>query len=49
MALDAAETLIDNRHFDEARALLDAARDLARSKGRPWTARKAQELLDGLG
>ena len=30
MALDAAETLIDNRHFDQARPLLEAARDLAR-------------------
>ena len=48
MALDAAETLIDNRHLDEARPLLHAARDLARSNGRPWTARRAQELLDGL-
>ena len=49
MALDAAETLIDNRHLDQARPLLDAARDLARSNGLPWTARRAQELIDGLG
>ena len=49
MALDAAETLIDNRHLDQARPLLDAARDLARSHGLPWTARRAQELIDGLG
>ncbi len=49
MALDAAETLIDNRHLDQARPLLEAARDLARSHGLPWTARRAQELIDGLG
>jgi hypothetical protein len=48
IALDAAETQIDNRHFDQARPLLYAARDLSRSNGRPWTARRAQELLDGL-
>ena len=49
MALDAAETLIDNGHLDEARPLLHAARDLAQANGLPWTARRAQELLDGLG
>ncbi len=49
MALDAAETLIDNRHFDQARPLLEAARDLAQSNGLPWTARRAQELLYRLG
>ena len=42
MALDAAETLIDNRHFDQARPLLEAARDLAHSNGLPWTARRAR-------
>jgi tetratricopeptide (TPR) repeat protein len=47
MALDAAETLIDNRHLDEARPLLHAARDLARANGLRWTARRAQSLLDG--
>lgn len=47
-ALDAAETLIDNRHHEQARPLLDAARDLARSAGLPWTERRARELLDGL-
>lgn len=47
-ALDAAETLIDNRHYDQARPLLDAARDLARSAGLPWTERRAREWLDGL-
>jgi tetratricopeptide (TPR) repeat protein len=49
MALDAAETLIDNGHSDQARPLLEAARDLARSNGLSWTARRAQELLDRLG
>lgn len=47
-ALDAAETLIDNRHYDQARRLLDAARDLARSAGLLWTERRARELIDGL-
>ena len=49
MALDAAETLIDNRHLDQARPLLDAARDLAQSNGLPWTARRAQELTRRAG
>ena len=49
MALDVAETLIDNGHFDQARPLLEAARDLAQSNGLPWTARRAPELLDRLG
>ncbi len=48
-ALDGAETLIDNNHIDEARLLLHAARELARANGLPWTARRAQALLDGLG
>ncbi len=48
MALDAAETLIDNRHLDEARPLLHAARDLAHEHGLRWTARRAKGLLDGL-
>ncbi len=47
-ALDAAETLIDNRHHDQARPLLDAARDLARSAGLPWTELRARELIHGL-
>jgi tetratricopeptide (TPR) repeat protein len=47
MALDGAETLIDNRHLDQARSLLHVARDLAHSKGLRWTARRAQSLLDG--
>lgn len=47
MALDGAETLIDNVHVDAARPLLHAARDLASEHGLPWTARRAQSLLDG--
>ncbi len=47
-ALDAAETLIDNHHHDQARPLLEAASDLARSNGLPWTGRRARELLDAL-
>jgi hypothetical protein len=48
MALDGAETLIDNRHLDAARSLLHAARDLAREHDLRWTARRAQKLLDGV-
>jgi tetratricopeptide (TPR) repeat protein len=48
MALDGAETLIDNRHFDEARPLLHTALDLSQANGLRWTARRAQALLDGL-
>jgi hypothetical protein len=47
IALDGAETLIDNRHLDEARPLLHAALDLAREHGLRWTARRAQSLLGG--
>ena len=47
MALDAAETLIDNRHFDQARPLLEAARDLAQSNGLPWTARRRRSCSTG--
>jgi tetratricopeptide (TPR) repeat protein len=46
MALDAAETLLDNGHLDQARSLLDTARGLARSTGRRGIERRAQELLD---
>ena len=46
--MDAAETLIDNGHFDEAWPLLNAARNLARSNGLRWIVRRAQELLDAL-
>jgi tetratricopeptide (TPR) repeat protein len=48
LALDGAETLIDNSHLDQARPLLDTARDLARSTGRRWIERRAEELLDRL-
>ena len=48
MALDAAETLLDNGHLAQAESLLDTARDLARSAGLPWIERRAQELLDRL-
>jgi hypothetical protein len=46
LALDAAETLLDNGHVDQGESLLNTARDLARTTGRPWIARRAQELLD---
>jgi predicted Zn-dependent protease len=46
LALDGAETLLDNGHLDQARSLLDQARDLARSTGRSWIERRALELLD---
>lgn len=46
IALDAALTLIDNQHLDQARPLLHRARDLARAFGRPWIARHAQALID---
>lgn len=48
-ALDAAETLLDNGDIDDARRLLHAARDLARGQGLPWTLRRAEDLLQGLG
>lgn len=48
LALDAAETLIDNGHLDQAKPVLDTARDLARSTGRRWIERRAQDLLDRL-
>jgi hypothetical protein len=47
MALDGAETLIDNGHLDDARPLLLASRDLASEHGLRWTARRAQALLNG--
>jgi hypothetical protein len=47
-ALDGAETLLDNRHLDQARSLLTTSRDLAQANGLRWTARRAQERLDGL-
>jgi hypothetical protein len=49
LALDAAETLLDNGHLDQARSLLATARDLARATGRRWIEERARELLDRLG
>jgi tetratricopeptide (TPR) repeat protein len=49
IALDGAETLIDNGHLDEAGPLLHAARELALVNGLLWTVRRAEDLLDGLG
>ena len=46
LALDGAETLLDNGHLDEARSLLIDARELARSAGRTWIERRARELHD---
>ena len=48
IALDGAETLLDNRHLDEARRLLHAARYLAKANGLPWTVGRAEGLLAGL-
>jgi hypothetical protein len=48
LALDGAETLLDNGHLDQARSLLDQALNLARSAGRRWIEQRAQEILDRL-
>jgi len=48
LALDAAETMLDNGHRDQAESLLIAARDLAHRSGRRWIARRAQQLFDHL-
>jgi hypothetical protein len=48
-ALDAAETLLDNGHLDQARSLLFTACDLARATGRRGIGHRAQALLDRLG
>jgi tetratricopeptide (TPR) repeat protein len=45
LALDAAETLLDNGHLDQARSLLATARDLARATGRRGIERRAREFL----
>jgi tetratricopeptide (TPR) repeat protein len=45
LALDGAETLIDQGHAEEAEPLLIMARDLARKTGKRWIARRAQQLL----
>jgi hypothetical protein len=44
-ALDAAETMLDNGHHDEAEPLLRTARDLAHRTGRPSIERRAGQLL----
>ncbi len=48
LSLDAAETMLDNGHLDQAESLLIAARDLARRSGRSWIERRAQHLLEHL-
>jgi tetratricopeptide (TPR) repeat protein len=50
LALDAAETMLDNGHLDQAKPLLIMASDLARRQGRQWhwIERHAQEWLDRL-
>jgi tetratricopeptide (TPR) repeat protein len=45
-ALDAAESLLDNGHIDQARSLLETALELARSANRRGIERRAKELLD---
>jgi tetratricopeptide (TPR) repeat protein len=45
LALDGAETLIDNGYTDEAEPLLVVARDLAGKTGQRWIERQAQKLL----
>lgn len=48
IALDGAETMLDNRHLDDARRLLHAARYLGLANELPWTVRRAEALLHGL-
>jgi tetratricopeptide (TPR) repeat protein len=48
LALDAAETMLDNGHQDEAESLLRTAGDLARRTGNWAIARRARELQKGL-
>jgi len=48
LALDAAETMLDNGHRDQAESLLIAARNLARRFGRRWIERRAQQLFEHL-
>jgi tetratricopeptide (TPR) repeat protein len=49
LALDAAETLLDNGYQEHARPLLLRARDQARRAGDAQTARRAQALVDHVG
>jgi len=48
LALDAAETLLDNGQVDQAKVLLVMAGDRARSSGRKWIERRTHRLLDRL-
>lgn len=45
LALDGAETLIDQGYLKEAEPLLILARDLARKARRPWIERRAEKRL----
>jgi len=45
VALDAALTMIDNGHHDEAVQLLSSARELARRAGLSWIERRCTRLL----
>ncbi len=49
LALDAAETMLDNGHRDQAETLLTAARDLAHRSRRRWIERRVQQLFGQLG
>jgi predicted Zn-dependent protease len=46
VALDAAETLLDNGHGHEAKRLLAQALDLARATHMPWVENHARALLE---
>jgi predicted Zn-dependent protease len=48
LALDAAETMLDNGHHDQAEPLLQTARELAHRTGRQSIERRARQLLDRL-
>ncbi|MFI5458679.1 MAG: hypothetical protein ACHRXM_24885 [Isosphaerales bacterium] len=48
LALDAAETMLDSGHRDQAESLLIAARDLGRRFGRHWIERRARQLLESM-
>jgi tetratricopeptide (TPR) repeat protein len=48
LAIDAGEMMFDNGHFDQARALLQTAGDLARRTRRPWIERRVRALLPHL-
>jgi tetratricopeptide (TPR) repeat protein len=49
VALDAAETLLDNGHTPLARRFLTQARDLARSAGVRWVEAQAERLIETHG